>query len=31
MDLIDGSCLSEEHTSLTLCGCWASWKEWNAQ
>jgi hypothetical protein len=31
MDLIDGSGLSEEHTSLILCGCWASWKERNAR
>jgi hypothetical protein len=31
MDLIDGCGLSEEHTSLVLCGCWASWKERNAR
>jgi hypothetical protein len=31
MELIDGSGMSEEHTSLILCGCWASWKERNAR
>jgi hypothetical protein len=31
MDLIDGSTLSKEQTSMVLCGCWASWRERNAR
>lgn len=31
LDLIDDSGLTEEHTSMILCGCWVSWIERNTE